>query len=82
MTPRNVSRLWLKRYARPRRPDGRFDDGVFLWTRTDGGSRWLHYPTVGPDDLADMRWLSSEAVRVMTHLVVIVVAALLIFWFA
>ena len=79
-TPRQVSRAWLRRYARPRTDDGRFASGSFLWTRTDGASRFFHYPEQGPDDLAEYRWLASEGVRVLTHLVVIVVAAFLI-WF-
>jgi hypothetical protein len=43
-TPRQVSRLWVKRYARHRTADGKFAPGAYLFTRFDGASRWIHWP--------------------------------------
>lgn len=46
-----VSRLFVKRYLRPRDDSGRFLPGWIFWTRAwhhakDG--RWIHYPK--PDE--------------------------------
>lgn len=76
-----MSTLWMRRYGQPRRQDGTYAPGFFLWKRQDGQSRWLYYPAIGPDDLADMRWLSDEGHRVLMHLVLVIVAAALVFWF-
>jgi hypothetical protein len=40
VTPKQVSRLWLNRYARPRTERGTFAPG-YCWTRPDGQSRYL-----------------------------------------
>lgn len=36
-----VSRIWHRRYGRPRTASGTFAPGVQLYTRADKSSRWL-----------------------------------------
>lgn len=79
-TPHQVSRLWTRRYGRPRAVDGTFAPGYFLWSRPDGQSRWLYYPESGSEDLWQYRWLSDEGRRVFRDLFLIAVVVLLI-WF-
>jgi len=78
-TPRQVSRLWVKRYARHRTADGTFAPGATLYTRYDGQTRWLRH-NFDPidDDCYRALWASDQARRILTHLLVIAVAALLI----
>ncbi len=81
--PGNVSRLWHRRYLQPRDDAGRFSRGTTLYTRYDGQTRWLRHSFVPVEDdcLRALR-LTDESRRVLTHLFVIAVAALLIgfFW--
>jgi len=79
--PKQVSRHWLGRYALPRRANGQFAPGWLLWTRQDGESRWLFWPEASEPAAWEYHWLSDEGRRVLTHLLVIAVAAFLTFWF-
>ena len=81
-TPRQASRLWVKRYARHRTADGRFAPGSSLYTRWDGQTRWLRH-SFDPveDDCARALWLTDEARRLFTHLALLVAVALLV-WLA
>ena len=65
-TPRQVSRLWLRRHARPRTDRGHFAPGFILWTRSwDKQSRWLYWPPMeNSDDKTRAEWLNAEVRRV------------------
>ena len=81
-TPRQASRLWVKRYARHRTADGRFAPGSSLYTRWDGQTRGLRHSFDPVDgDVARGLWLSDEGSRILTDLFVIAVVALLL-WLA
>lgn len=78
-----VSRLWHHKYTHPRRA-GKFLPGWTLWTRHDGVSRWVFFPN---DDAPPLQvrerasFVTEVNRRVIRDLVVIVVAAALVFWF-
>jgi len=40
---RQVSKLWVRRYEQPRDSAGRFLEGTFIYTRADGGHRFLRH---------------------------------------
>lgn len=81
MAGRQVSRLWVRRYEQPRDEAGRFVKGSQLYTRYDGAHRYLRFSLDTSDDVARAIWLTDEARRVFRDLFVILVAALLIWWF-
>ena len=79
MAPRRVSRLWVRRYERPRTARGSFMPGWTLYTRHDGASRWIRPQT--PDSHRDaVQGLSAAQYRALRDLLVFVVAAALVFW--
>lgn len=79
-TPRQVSRLWVRRYAQPRDKAGRFAPGHLLWTRLDGATRYVYYPEIPAEDLTEMRWLSDEGRRVLVAIALLIAIAFLVFW--
>ena len=80
-TPRRVSRLWVRRYGRPRAADGKYAPGTHLYTRWDGQTRWLHHAFEAVDeDNVRAAWLNAEGRRLLTHLAVLIVVAFLVVW--
>lgn len=74
------SRIYHRRYM-PRGTRGRFARGM-LYTRWDGSTRWLrHFDDSPATERVRLEWLSDEGARVLRHMFVILVAALLVFWF-
>jgi hypothetical protein len=80
MTPRYVSRIWLRHHGRPRTARGTFASGYVLHTRNDLESRWVYWPKPGDSPRNEVAWLSDEGRRVLRDLFVILVAALLVFF--
>lgn len=79
-----VSRIWHRRYGRPRTASGTFASGVHLYTRADKSSRWLaHFPEQIADAPTRQRasWLTEQNRRVIRDLIVIIVAAALVAFF-
>ena len=81
-TPRQASRLWLRRYGRPRAADGTFASGAYLFTRYDGQTRWLrhNFDPVDPE-IEEFVWATERYREVLRALFVVVLAALLMWWF-
>lgn len=78
---RRLRRFHLNR-RRPRDDQGRFAPGWQLWTRHwDGFSRWLFWPNdeAAPISRERMIYVTEVNRRVIRDLIVIVVAALLVF---
>lgn len=82
MASLQVSRLWHRKYTRPRH-DGKFLPGFFLMTRPDKLSRWVYFPDHSNEAPLRERvaWLTEPSRRAIRDLGVIVVVAALTFWF-
>ena len=70
--------------GQPRNHAGQFKRGYLLWQRPDGEVRWVFWPQLEPidEDCRRALYLTEAARRLLTHLFLIAVVAVLIglFW--